>query len=192
MFWDPGHSVIDATMIKTGSQYTLIYKDERSWVKRIKIAYGSDPQGPFTGATTLPTNQNYVEGPTSIKIGDDYFIYYDHYVSPQYQGALRSSDLVNWEDISDEVLFQSDTRHGCVFEVSQSVLNNIIEPDPSSVEYSYDKTLTLSTSATTSGLRGLHYSNGLLYAVQNGSNKFRSSIPIRAQFSERFRIAITL
>ena len=39
--------------------------------------------------------------------------------------------------------------------------------------YVYEKTLTLPTTSTSSGLRGLHYVDNLLYAVQNGSKQIQ-------------------
>jgi hypothetical protein len=40
-------------------------------------------------------------------------------------GAVRSKDLKNWEDISDQISFPEGTRHGTVFKVSQKVLENL-------------------------------------------------------------------
>jgi hypothetical protein len=49
-------------------------------------------------------------------------IYFDHYAAPQYYGALRSSDLVHWEDVSQKVKFPQGTRHGTVLRVSEEVV----------------------------------------------------------------------
>jgi hypothetical protein len=35
-------------------------------------------------------------------------------------GAVRSDDLENWEDISDEISFPGGMRHGTIFKVSQA------------------------------------------------------------------------
>jgi hypothetical protein len=40
-------------------------------------------------------------------------------------GAVRSSDLENWEDISGQIHFPEGTRHGTVLKVKESVLENL-------------------------------------------------------------------
>lgn len=40
-------------------------------------------------------------------------------------GAVRSKDLKNWEDISDQISFPEGTRHGSVFKVSPQIVMNI-------------------------------------------------------------------
>jgi hypothetical protein len=46
-------------------------------------------------------------------------LYFDKYTEHKY-GALRSKDLVNWEDVSDKVSFPKGVRHGTVFVVKKS------------------------------------------------------------------------
>ena len=41
-------------------------------------------------------------------------------------GAVSSSDLITWTDISDKINFPDGTRHGTIFKVKESVLPNII------------------------------------------------------------------
>ena len=41
-------------------------------------------------------------------------------------GAVSSSDLINWTDISDEISFPDGTRHGTIFKVKEGVYNNIL------------------------------------------------------------------
>jgi len=51
-------------------------------------------------------------------------MYFDKYIENK-MGAVSSSDLKNWIDISDQIHFPEDTRHGTVFKVKESVLNKI-------------------------------------------------------------------
>jgi hypothetical protein len=41
-------------------------------------------------------------------------------------GAVTSSDLVIWTDISDKIDFPEGTRHGSIFKVKQGVFDNLI------------------------------------------------------------------
>jgi hypothetical protein len=41
-------------------------------------------------------------------------------------GAVSSSNLINWTDISDKINFPEGTRHGTIFKVKESEINKII------------------------------------------------------------------
>ncbi len=58
------------------------------------------------------------EGPTAIRSGDRWILYFDKYPTGK-MGAVESSDLLLWKDISDQVSFPEGTRHGAVFSVTQ-------------------------------------------------------------------------
>jgi hypothetical protein len=69
----------------------------------------------------------WVEGPTALKVGADYVVYYDAYQKKHY-GALRSRDLKTWEDVTAKlVLPDEDTplrmRHGTVIEVPSELVS---------------------------------------------------------------------
>jgi hypothetical protein len=68
---------------------------------------------------------SWVEGPSAVHIGDEYLVYFDHYVSPQYYGAMRSKDMEHWEDISEMLKFPAGTRHGTVLPVPEAVLSKL-------------------------------------------------------------------
>ncbi len=64
---------------------------------------------------------DWVEGPTAIKINDEWIVYYDLYRDHRY-GAVKSRDLKNWETITDKLNFPKGARHGTVIAVSDEVL----------------------------------------------------------------------
>ncbi|MDX1286241.1 MAG: glycosyl hydrolase, partial [Draconibacterium sp.] len=66
------------------------------------------------------------EGPTPIKIGEYWYVYFDKYRKHK-MGAVRSKDLKDWEDISDQVSFPEGTRHGTVLKVSHEMLDKLIK-----------------------------------------------------------------
>ncbi len=113
LFFDAGFNVIDATILRAKGQYFLIVKDETKTPvkKNLRIARSAKAEGPYVDVSA-PISISWVEGPSAIRIGDEYLIYFDHYVKPPYYGALRSKDLVHWEDVSKQVHFPQGTRHG--------------------------------------------------------------------------------
>ncbi len=126
LLYDGGFNVIDATMLAENGKYFLIIKDEtKNPVKKnLRIAVGGAAEGPF-GPASGPISINWVEGPTAIKIGGEYYIYFDHYGNPQYYGAIKSTDMKTWQDISAAVSFPKGIRHGTVLTVPDSVVQKI-------------------------------------------------------------------
>ena len=72
---------------------------------------------------------DWVEGPSAAKIGDVFYVYFDHYTQPRYYGAVRSRDLVAWEDISSQVSFPQGIRHGSVLRVRESMVKRLAADD---------------------------------------------------------------
>ena len=126
LLYNQGFNVIDATIQFTDNKYVMFLKDETTEPaqKNIRIAASkyltkdySKPGKPITG--------NYwAEGPTSIKINNQWIVYFDKYRDHR-MGAVTSSDLVNWTDISDKVNFPEGVRHGTVFKVSKAVFDKL-------------------------------------------------------------------
>jgi len=129
LFYDPGFSVIDATFVNFKGKNHLLVKDEtrNPPKKHLQLADAPDLQGPFgkLGASITPPKL-WVEGPTALQIGDDVVLYYDAYITKHY-GAMRSRDLVHWEDVSDKMQFPDEgtkkrMRHGTVIAVPEEVV----------------------------------------------------------------------
>ena len=131
LFYDPGFSVIDATFLHADGRHYLIVKDEtRNPPKKyLQIAElrGDDLHGPF-GPLSPPFTPAglWVEGPTAIKIGDAYLVYFDAYQKKRY-GLMRSRDLKTWEDVSDQLSLPDEgtpvrARHGTVIAVAPEIV----------------------------------------------------------------------
>jgi hypothetical protein len=132
LFYDPGFPVIDATILPANGRYYLVVKDE-SLVppkKHLRIASSDDLEGPYAdlGPPFTPAGL-WVEGPTAIKIGGDYLVYFDAYMAKHY-GAMRSRDLRTWEDVTDQMTFPGEgtplrMRHGTVIAVPGAVVEQL-------------------------------------------------------------------
>lgn len=88
--------------------------------KNIKIATSENLYGPYSSASTPITGRYWAEGPSAIKTGERWIVYFDKYREGKY-GAVASADLKNWTDISDQVSFPKGARHGTVFVVHKKL-----------------------------------------------------------------------
>lgn len=128
LFYDPGFNVIDATIVRDGRRYVMFLKDEtRQPVarKNIRYAVGEHAAGPYGPASAPITGRYWAEGPTAIKIGRRWIVYFDKYTEHRY-GAVASRDMVRWEDISGQLKFPEGARHGTVLRVPRDVLSKLL------------------------------------------------------------------
>lgn len=126
LFYDPGFNVIDATIVRDGGRWVMFLKDEtRDPVqKNLKIAYADRFGGPYGEAGPPITGSYWAEGPTAIKAGGKWIVYFDKYTEHRY-GALMSGDLIRWEDVSDRLVMPDGIRHGTVFRISRHELERL-------------------------------------------------------------------
>jgi hypothetical protein len=137
LFYNDGFSVIDATIVKDGRRFIMFLKDETlrpAPKKNIRIAFAEKAIGPYSHATP-PFSPDWVEGPTAMKIGDYWYVYYDAYRRHQYEGA-RSRDLNKWEPITEKLSFPDGARHGTIFTVPDEIIAELKSLRPMS-----DKTI---------------------------------------------------
>ncbi len=120
LLYDPGFSVIDASVVKNGKRYVMFLKNETRYPveKNLRIAYAKKLAGPYTAAGAPITGNYWAEGPTALKTGNQWIVYFDKYRDHKY-GAVSSSDLVQWTDVSDKVFFPAGVRHGTVLAISK-------------------------------------------------------------------------
>ncbi len=141
LYYDPGFSVIDAAFLRTAGRDYLLVKDETRHPPRkyLQIAAAPDLQGPF-GKLSSPISKPglWVEGPTALQVGGDTIIYYDAYTTKHY-GALRSRDLVNWEDVTAKLQFPDEgtplrVRHGTAIAVPAALMARLRAEPPAAAK----------------------------------------------------------
>ncbi len=125
LLYDPGFNVIDATIVKNGNQYVMVFKDEtRDPIKKnLRLSFSKKATGKYSAAEA-PFTESWVEGPTVAKVEGQWIVYFDQYTKNK-MGAVTSNDLKSWEDISDKVSFPHGTRHGTVFKISKDEFENL-------------------------------------------------------------------
>ena len=127
LFFDPGFNAIDSTIVKDGARWIMIFKDERKnpAIKRLRLAFADSPAGPWTGVTA-PFTRDWIEGPSAIKIGSEWWLYFDHYTKPRGYGAIRTPDWKSFTDVSEDVSFPDDHRHGTVVRIPERLANRLL------------------------------------------------------------------
>jgi len=121
LFYEPGFNVIDSTIVRDGKRWILITKDETRHppAKNLHIATSDKATGPWSEASEPFTpNGLWVEGPTTAKIGEFWYVYFDCYTEHRY-GAMRTKDFETWEDVSDQLEVPKGMRHGTVLAVGR-------------------------------------------------------------------------
>lgn len=125
LLFEPDYSVIDSTITRNDKQYIMVLKDERASGKNLRVATSNKVTGPWSKASEPFSPKGlWVEGPTILKIGPYWYVYYDCYRKHRY-GAMRTTDFNKWEDISDKIRFPKETRHGTVFSASIDLLEKL-------------------------------------------------------------------
>lgn len=119
----PTYNVIDGTILQDGANYYLVYKNEDE--KKLYITGpASDPRIDWSSLDNkkiLIHDKSYNEGPSVTKIGNEWFVFYDHYFGTpylstfQHYGAYKSTDFVHWQE-AKEVEIPQGTRHGSIFD----------------------------------------------------------------------------
>lgn len=119
VFFDPGHTVIDATVRRTADgTFLMAFKDERgvndsaTTHKDIHLTTFRTPGGPYT-APKGPVTPSLVEGPSMFRRGDEWIMIYDHFLEGRY-GAARSEDGVDWEPVA--LALPAGMRHASVLQ----------------------------------------------------------------------------
>ena len=127
LFYDGGFSVIDGVVVDDGGRAVLVMKDETRHPqprKHLRVATAQAPGGPY-GDASPAFSPDWVEGPTVLRIGANWRIYYDEYTRKRY-GAIDTPDFRVFTPAAD-VVFPQGMRHGTAFRVPRAVAD-ALEP----------------------------------------------------------------
>lgn len=128
LLYDPGFNVIDATIVKDKDRFIMFLKDETREPdqKNLKVAYSEKLIGPYSKASEKITGNYWAEGPTTLKIGENWLVYFDKYREHKY-GAIQSTDLKNWTDVSTKISVPKGIRHGSILTIKKNQLKKLVE-----------------------------------------------------------------
>ena len=129
VLYNQDFNVIDATIVREEKQYIMFLKDETlrpSPQKNLRVAVSKTLTGGYGKPSPAITGNYWAEGPTAIKIGTSWVVYFDKYREGKY-GAVASSNLKDWQDISDKISMPKGLRHGTVFKVSAQEFAKLLD-----------------------------------------------------------------
>lgn len=127
LLYDGGFNVIDATLARNGKEWLMFVKNETltpKTEKNIRMVRGPSPEGPWSEASPPITGNYWAEGPTAIKVGNEWRVYFDKHRLDAI-GLVVSRDLKTWTDLSDKVSFPPHARHGTVIAVPRAVIESL-------------------------------------------------------------------
>lgn len=124
LFIDPEFSVIDAVIVKRkANDFVLVLKDNTRPMRNIKVAFGKTAIGPYTNVSE-PFTENFTEGPSVAKVGDEYLIYFDSYRDKKY-GSVKTADFKTFTDASKETSIPVGHKHGTIFKANTRILKGL-------------------------------------------------------------------
>jgi len=138
LFYDPGFSVIDAVIVKRAkNDYVLVHKDNTRPNRNLKVAFSDSPTGPYSAASD-PFTDTFIEGPAVVKLGNEYYIYFDAYREKIY-GAVKTKDFITFTDETQNISIPDLHKHGTIFKAPATVVEKLIKsptasPQPSPKE----------------------------------------------------------
>ena len=123
LLYDKGFNVIDASIVQDGKKFIMFLKDETRYPpqKNLRTARSNKLTSGYSKPSAPITGNYWAEGPTAINVNKKWIVYFDKYRDHKY-GAVASTDLVNWTDISDKIHMPPGIRHGTVFTISRNEL----------------------------------------------------------------------
>lgn len=126
LFLDPGFSVIDAVIVKKAkADYVLVLKDNTRPERNLKVAFSHSPLGPWRNVSA-PFTDNFTEGPSVVKLGKEWLIYYDSYQKKIYD-AHSTTDFINFKSITGKVKVPEGHKHGTIVPVKKKDVKKFLK-----------------------------------------------------------------
>jgi hypothetical protein len=130
VLFDPGYSVIDATIMPWQGRQYMFHKEEmfgqaHGERRAIRVATAERLEGPYA-VRTGPVTRTITEGPAVARLPDRrWALLYDYCMADGY-GVSVSEDLLVWDEVMD-VRFPPNARHGSVSAVTEEELVVLME-----------------------------------------------------------------
>jgi signal transduction histidine kinase len=122
LLFDPGFSVVDATLVQDHSRFCLIF--DKDVANHLRLAVADDPDGPFVPLNPV-LETYYAAGPMPFRIGGQIVV---GFITPEnHCGAVKTSDLEHWEDISSGMFLPPGSEQGTVLEVPGEKLKPLLQ-----------------------------------------------------------------
>lgn len=124
LFFEPGFSVIDGFVLRDRKKFVLLNKDNSRPNLNLRVASADLPLGPWKNESE-PFTKKFTEGPCALKVGDDWLVYFDAYHEKVY-GAMKTRDFKTFTDVTLEVSFPAEHKHGTAFRVPCEIFEKLL------------------------------------------------------------------
>jgi predicted GH43/DUF377 family glycosyl hydrolase len=125
LFFDGGFSSIDAVIVKKAmNDYVLVVKDNTRPELDIKVAFSNNAFGSYTNTSKTFTDK-FSEGPTVVKVKDQWLIYFDAYRKKIYE-AVATKDFQTFANIDSLIRVPQNHKHGTIIEVKRNFVKKLI------------------------------------------------------------------
>jgi hypothetical protein len=126
LFLDPGFSVIDAVIVRRAkNDFVLVLKDNTRPERNLKIAFGSSAIGPWSAASAKFSDK-FTEGPSVVKDGEDWLIYFDAYQDKSYQ-AVSTKDFKSFTVPDPAISIPEGHKHGTIFQTNKKTIRRLLK-----------------------------------------------------------------
>jgi hypothetical protein len=146
LLYEAGYNVIDSNLVPAfdGTGDWLMFVKDETFApvtqKNIRMVRGRSPTGPWDPVSPPLTGAYWAEGPTAIKVGDEYRVYFDKHMLNAI-GLVSSKDLLDWRERSDDVRMPANARHGSILAVERALMERLLEFSGRTDERAPDKVL---------------------------------------------------
>ncbi len=125
LLYDPGFNCIDATIQRDGKRWVMFFKDEtrNPPKKHLRVAYSKKLTGGYVMSGGPVTGNYWAEGPTALRGGEDWLVYFDKYRDHKYGVVRVHGNTVT--DESEKLQLPAGIRHGSVFQVSAAIFDRL-------------------------------------------------------------------
>jgi predicted GH43/DUF377 family glycosyl hydrolase len=121
LFFDPGYSVIDATVVKIkNKEYAMVFKDNTRPERNLKLAFAENPLGPWENSSK-PFSGKFTEGPAVVKIKKGWLVYYDAYQEKKF-GAVFTKDFRTFTNVDHLINMPLNHKHGTILKIKKKLL----------------------------------------------------------------------
>lgn len=119
LLYDQGFNVIDASIVPDQGRFIMFLKDETKTPpqKNIRTAVSNTLTGGYGKPSAPITGPYWAEGPTALHTAGKWIVYFDKYTQHRY-GAVESTDLKTWTDVSGKLSMPQGIRHGTVLTIT--------------------------------------------------------------------------
>lgn len=132
LWFNPPFSTIDAFALRDPKEggWILFAKNENHTPleKNIVVAFSKSLADGFSDPVSGPITDHITEGPTAFFKGDDLYLFYENYRRHFYSAMVSKDRGRTWTDVTAEIEFPRDIRHGTVLEVDAGIVAALQQP----------------------------------------------------------------